>query len=270
MKIAYQIATPDVRPAPGVTAYQGDMEEGFKLLQKYGYDGAELMVCNPVTVDADKVISLSENYCIEIPMVCTGEIFGQDGLSFSSLDDGVRNEALKRARDAVDLAKKLNSKINVGRLRGGYSFRKSKDICRERSVSGLREIAEYAYNNGVIVALEPNNSMIIDFINTTQEGLAMVEEIDCPSFKLMIDSNHMYIDDKDMIASIYEAKDVITYVHVVDSNRRYPGNCKLDFQAFLHALKEIGYDDYISVEVFQRPDEETVMSKSIEYLRPFM
>lgn len=270
MKLAYQIATPDVKPAPSVTAYQGELENSFIQLQKVGYDGAELMVCNPITINANKVISLSQKYGLEIPMVCTGEIFGQDGLYFSSLDDDVRSEAIRRTKDAVDLAKMLNAQINIGRIRGGYIYGQSRGICRKRAVDGLREIAEYAKKKDVTVALEPVNSIALNFINSTQEGLDMLREINCSSFRLMLDSNHMYIDDRDIIGSIYEAKGYVTHVHIVDSNRLYPGNCKLDFKAFIDALKNTGYDSYLSVEVFQRPDQDTALERSFAYLKPLL
>ena len=45
---------------------------------------------------------------------------------------------------------------------------------------------------------------------------------------------------------------------------------KLDFPAFLNALRRIGYDGWLSVEVFQRPDQDTALEKSIAYLKPLL
>ncbi|MDR1733190.1 MAG: sugar phosphate isomerase/epimerase [Synergistaceae bacterium] len=270
MKLCYQVATPDVLPAPGVTAYQGDIDAAFRRLRECGYTGAELMVANPAQVDADRIFSLSKQYELDIPMVCTGEIYGQEHLSFSALDDNIRNSAISYAKSAVDLAQALGAQINIGRLRGEYVYGASKELCRQRSVDGLREIAAYAGERSVIVALEPVNSIAINFINTTGEGISLVREIALPALKLMLDSNHMYIDDKDMLQSVFDAAGLVTYVHLVDSNRLYPGNCKLDFASFIAALRQTGYDGYYSVEVFQRPDQDTALEKSIEYLRPLL
>lgn len=270
MKLCYQVSTPDVRPAPGVTAYQSDLETSFRRLKECGYEGAELMVCDPAKIDVEEVKRLSAKYGLEVPMVCTGEVFGQDGLSFSDPDDARRNEAIARGKAAVDVAAQLGAQINVGRLRGGYVWGQPKDKCRERSVDGLRQVALYAQEKGVKMALEPVNSIACNFINTTQQGIEMVKEIGVPACTLMLDSNHMFIDDLDMIQSVYDAKDYVTYVHLVDSNRLYPGNCKLDFRAFLAALKDIGYDGFLSVEVFQRPDQDTVLEESIKYLKQFV
>ena len=270
MRLCYQVATPDVIPAPGVTAYQGDLEHSFARLRECGYEGAELMVCDPRKIDVEEVKRLSEKYGLEIPMVCTGEVFGQDGLCFSDPDNARREEAIARCKAAVDVAKFFGAQINIGRLRGGMIWGQDPEACRSRSIEGMREVAKYAEEQGVIVALEPVNSIAINFINTTQEGIEAVREVGVSSFKLMLDSNHMYIEDMDMIQSVIDAKDLVTYVHLVDSNRLYPGNRKLDFPAFLRALKSIGYEGWLSVEVFQRPTQDIALEKSAAYMKDIL
>ena len=270
MKLAYQIATPDVHIAPGVTAYQGDLEASFRAVSACGYHGAELMVCNPGTLDAQMLLHLAQKYRLEIPMVCTGEIFGQDGLCFSDPDDPRREEALRRTRDAVDLASKLGAQVNIGRLRGGHMFGHPDEICLPRAVDGIRQTARYAQQKHVTIAVEPVNPIASNFINTTQEGLALIQEIHEPNCTLMLDSNHMFISDLDILQSIRDARGNFSYVHLVDSNRLYPGNCKLDFAAFLRTLQSVGYDGWLSVEVFQRPDQDTALRESYRYLAPLL
>ena len=270
MKLCYQVSTPEVHLAPGVTAYQADLETSFRTVAQCGYDGVELMVCDPVQIDAAHVKELASKYNLEVPMVCTGEVFGQDGLCFSDPDDVRRGEAVKRAKDAVDLAVKFGAQINVGRLRGGRMFGYDDEMCLARSNAALKEVAAYAGTKNVIMAVEPVNPIAGNYINTTQEGLELLKVIDEPACKLMLDSNHMFISDLDMIQSVYDAKGQFTYVHMVDSNRLYPGNCKLDFPAFVKALKDVGYDGWLSVEVFQRPDQDVALKKSYEYLKPLI
>lgn len=267
MRLCYQVATPEVTPAPGVTAYQGDLEHAFARLRECGYEGAELMVCDPRKINVEELKRLSEQYGLEIPMVCTGEVFGQGGVCFSHPDPENRQEAIDRCKAAVDVAKVFGAQVNIGRVRGGMIWGEDPAACRTRSIEGMREVAEYAKERGVIVALEPVNSIAINFINTTQEGIAAVKEVGVSSFKLMLDSNHMYIEDMDMEQSVIDAKDYVTYVHLVDSNRLYPGNRKLDFNMFLHSLREIGYNGWVSVEVFQRPTQDIALEKSAEYIR---
>lgn len=271
MRLSYQISTPEVKRAPGVTAYQADLEASFRVLSENGYDGAELMVCEPAKIDADKIKELSRQYGLPISMVCSGEVFGQDGLCFTDPNPARRSEAIKRVKDAVDLSLKVGCNIvNIGRVRGGYSLGGNHAQERALSVAGIRQAAEYAGEKGAIIALEPVNSIAATFINTTQQGIEIIEEIGLPSLRLMLDSNHMFIDDLNPIKSIEDAKDYCVFVHLVDSNRLYPGNCKLDFKQFLHKLKEVGYDGWVSIEVFQRPNQDVALKKSIAHIRPIL
>lgn len=270
MKICYQIAAPDIKPALDLTTYMGDLEYSFSRLSQFGYDGVEIMVCDPLAVDIEKIKTLSNKYNLEVSMICTGEIGHQGGLTFSSLDDDIRDEAIKRTKAAIDLAQKLNTQTMIGRLRGGYTYGVPEEVCRSRSIDAIQDVVHYANKKNVIIALEPINSLVIDFINTTQEGIELVQQINSPNFTLVLDINHMYIDDKDIIQSIYDANKYITHIHICDSNRKYPGNCKLNFSEFIGALKKIGYKDYLSVEVYQRPNQDIALEKSIQYLKPLL
>ena len=270
MKLAYQISTPEVRVAPGVTAYQSDLETSFRRLKECGYEGAELMVANPRTVDVDLVAKLAAKYSLEIPMVCTGECFGQEGLCFSDPDDAKRNEAIRRGKEAVDLAVKFGAQINIGRFRGGHMFGFDDDLCLSRSNAGMKEVAAYAEKMGTKMAIEPVNPIASNYINTTQEGLALLKTLNEPGASIMLDSNHMFLSDKNSIDSIREAKGKFTYVHLVDSNRLWPGNCKIDFEKFIGTLKEVGYDGWLSVEVFQRPNQDYCLEASANHIIPIL
>ena len=43
MKLAYQVAMPDLEPSPLLTAYQGSLEDSFRRLAENGYQGIELI-----------------------------------------------------------------------------------------------------------------------------------------------------------------------------------------------------------------------------------
>jgi len=224
------------------------------------------MVRDPRAVDIDDVTELLGKYGLDAPMICTGEVFGQDGLTFSDPDAGRRSEAIDRMRGAIDLAARFERRVNLGRLRGEYRLDEDHPITRARILDAIREVTEYAEFRDVTIALEPVNSIALNFVNTTEEGLALVAEVGSSHFELMLDSNHMFIDDPDIKAGVRAAAGHIEFVHLADSNRRYPGNCKLDFPSFIASLSDVGYDGYLCVEVFQIPDQDTALQKSYDYL----
>ena len=270
MKLAYQISQRDVRVEKNITSYHGDYETCFKRVRECGYDGVEIMVANPDKVDTTTICALSQKYELEIPMICTGEIGGA-GFTFSSLDDDMRLEALRRAKGCVDIAAALGGHINIGRIRGSIDIF-SAERSRERAVTALIELTKYATEKSVRVALEPINSIVTNFINTTYEGLALVREIGLPMFEIMLDLQHMYLEDADIVESIIAARDVVKYIHVMGSNRLIPGtgNSLLDIKRTIRTLHDIGYNGYLTVEIFQRPNQEVALQKSYEYLEPLV
>lgn len=271
MKLAYQVATPDVSPAGGVTAYQGDFSTSLERIKSVGYDGAELMVANPGSLDKKYLKQILNDYSLPVPMVCTGEIFGQDGLYFTAPRVEQRAAAIQRVKDAVDLAVFLGTKyVNIGRVRGGFSYGGDHEQERTWSLDGLRDVSRYADERDVIIALEPVNSIAATFINSTQDGLEILKELNEPALKLMLDSNHMFLDDRDELSSISDAITEVVYVHLADSNRLYPGRGKLDFFAFIETLSKHGYNGWLSVEVFQRPDQDTALQESFDYVKPIL
>ena len=118
MKLCYQVATPDVAIADSVTAYQGPLEKSFSDLAKLGYQGVELMTLNPSELDWEFVKKEAEKNGLKVVLVCTGEIFGQLGLSYTNPDPEKRKEAIRRSKEIIDFAAYLGANINIGRIRG--------------------------------------------------------------------------------------------------------------------------------------------------------
>jgi sugar phosphate isomerase/epimerase len=57
-------------------------------------------------------------------------------------------------------------------------------------------------------------------------------------------------------------------VQANDANLGYPGSGEIDFVPIFRALRDVGYDGFVSVEVFDfSPGPETIARKSIEYMR---
>ncbi len=131
MKLCYQVATPDVAVADSVTAYQGPLDQSFGDLARLGYDGVELMTLNPGELDWEEVKGTAEKYGISIVLVCTGELFGQLGLSYTSPEEEIRREAIKRTKEIIDFAGYLGANINIGRVRAstvpGFPMSRQRD-----------------------------------------------------------------------------------------------------------------------------------------------
>ncbi len=268
MKLCYQVATPDVAIADTVTAYQGPLEKSFYELASLGYDGVELMTLNPSELNWDLVRKEADKNKLSVALICTGEIYGQLGLSYTDAREEIRREAINRTKGIIDFASALEANINIGRIRGHYCSDLTKNQTQQYAIDALKELSEYGAKKNVAIALETVTIMQTNFINTLEEALKLITAVDNPYFKLMMDIFHLNLEEKNLYEAIRIYSEYNMHVHLADNNRRYPGQCGLNFEKIITTFKECGYDDNFSTEIMQIPDQEEAAKGAITHLRP--
>ena len=98
----------------------------------------------------------------------------------------------------------------------------------------------------------------------------MVEEIDHPNFRMMLDVRSASDDERPIPDLIRQSASYLAHFHANDDNGRGPGAGNADYAGISAALREIGYDGYLSVEVFDfQPDPETIARGSLKTLREY-
>ena len=265
MKLSYMVATPEIESS-NVLAYKGEFEYILEKIVEWGYQGVELMVKNPGKFNKDKIEQLIHRYNLEVPVICTGEVFGEDGLSFMDIDKIVRKLAIKRTKEIIEFAARFKAQVNVGRLRGHFVKEVERKKLLDYALFGFEECINYAEKYNVCIILEPITSLITNFINTTQEGIQFVQKINRKNFRLMLDLFHMNIEDSSIYGSIIEARKYVNHIHICDNNRLAPGWGHLNFPEIIGALKAIGYNGFLSAEILQIPDQESAAEHTVKCL----
>ena len=264
MKLAYAAATAEV--VVQALALMGDPEDCFRLVASCGYDGVELMPARPCEVDADHIRALADRYGLTVPMVCTGELYGQERLMFTDPDPARRHAALDAMKAAIDLAAPFGAFANVGRLRGKLTPGREDDSLK-LAHDAFAQAADYGAARGVKVLLEPIASGIADFLHGTEDGLAAVAHFHHPGLGLMLDLAHMVAEGEEVPSSFRHAAGRFDYVHITDSDRLPPGQGTWDLPTVLDALGDSGYAGYVSVESRQVPNPGTAARGAYEVLR---
>ena len=96
----------------------------------------------------------------------------------------------------------------------------------------------------------------------------MVEAVDQPAFQMMLDVKAMSSENKPIPDIIRSSAQYLEHFHANDANLRGPGSGDTDFEPIAAALNEVGYDRWVSVEVFDFSDgPETIAVESLRYLR---
>lgn len=125
----------------------------------------------------------------------------------------------------------------------------------EWAVEGIKEVYAYTEANGLKIGIEPINRFETYFINRGAQALALAEAVG-PNCGVCLDTFHMNIEEEDMFATIKNVGDRLVNFHVADNNRMAPGMGHLDWSRLMTTLKEINYDDVLSVE-FCAPMDRT-------------
>ena len=134
----------------------------------------------------------------------------------------------------------------------------------------FRSILDTAEECGVILCLEPLTHRLTDFVTRASEAVRMVQEIDHPNFRMMLDVRSASDDEKPIPDLIIESAPYLAHFHANDDNGRGPGAGNADYKGISDALREVAYSGYLSVEVFDfQPDPETIARESLETLRQY-
>lgn len=268
MKLAYMYATPDVGHSQ-VTAIQGDLEPTLLLVRNTGYTGVEFLVRDPSTLDGAAIQAAARNAGLDVPAICTGEVYGEDKLSFADSDAARRREAIGRMKASMELGERFGASVNVGRLRGrfqeGIDAAQTMDWIRQAVV----ECAEAFPATRIVI--EPVNHHYANCLIDTSVALDFVEEINLPNVGLMLDMAHMLVEGEDVAHTVRSVHDKgrLWHFHFSDSDRKPAGDGDYDMAMVVQALRDVAYDSYCTVETFQIPDSGHAIKKSFTTLQPF-
>jgi sugar phosphate isomerase/epimerase len=260
-----------VQPARFAAAtFKGDVAASLSQIAALGYQGVELAIRDPRLVDAQALGRLVGKYDLVVPAIGTGQAWGEEGLSFTDPDAGIRRQAIERIKSHVPLASQLGALIIIGLIRGVVKPGTGHAQAMDWLVQALGECAQAAHEAGVRLALEPINRYETTLINSVQQGLELVSRVDAPNFGLLLDTFHMNIEEHDIEASIAACGARTFHFHVADSNRLHPGGGHLDFRSILSCLDASGYAGWVSGEFLPIPDALTAARNSFEHLRPLL
>ena len=121
--------------------------------------------------------------------------------------------------------------------------------------------------NHVTLALEPLGPAEGDFWVTTSETIGTIERIHSPRVQLHLDVKAMSSESLPIPEVIRQGTKYMVHFHANDSNKRGPGMGDVDFVPILQTLRDVGYEGWVSVEVFDyEPGIEALATESIRYL----
>lgn len=193
-----------------------------------------------------------------------------EGFQITAPDEAVRRRTADYLVELARCCRDLGGELMVfgspaqRRIPAGHTRAQAADF----ALDTFRRAAAGIADQGVKLCLEPLAPAEADFLNTCAEAVELLDRIDHPNFVLHLDVKALAAEEIPIPDSIRRYAARTGHFHANDPNKRGPGFGPTDFVPLFRALKESGYQNWVSVEVFDyAPDPETIARESIRYMR---
>ncbi|MCR4622521.1 MAG: TIM barrel protein [Clostridiales bacterium] len=188
---------------------------------------------------------------------------------FSSLTDpSERDRYLKGLTESVRAAKRLECPLLISQV-GAEQPGVSRQAQHESVVEGLRKAAPVAENAGIILAIEPLNTLVDHkgyYLYSSSEGFDIVDEVGSPNVKLLFDVYHQQITEGNIIENLTKNVSRIAHIHIAGNPGRHEPyeNSELDYPVVLRALKDAGYGGHVGLEYLPLRDPDKSLRALLE------
>ncbi|MEZ6133663.1 MAG: sugar phosphate isomerase/epimerase [Pirellulaceae bacterium] len=117
-------------------------------------------------------------------------------------------------------------------------------------VDSMRSVAEHAGNVGVMLGVEALNRFECYLLNAHRDSAKFVREVDHSSCRMMYDTFHSNIEEKDIVSTLEDIKDVLCHIHISENDRSTPGKGNVQWERNFTGISKIKYDGWLVVEAF--------------------
>lgn len=181
-------------------------------------------------------------------------------------DAHYRSVRIDHTKRALTLAKELGAAC-ITTEPGGPVDGRSRSECLKLFVEMLKPVVEHAEKEQVMLLVEPEPDLLIE---TADQYLEFASKIESPYLGLNFDIGHSFCVKDDPAQTVRRLAKLIRHVHLEDiaatrvHHHLIPGEGVIDFGATLAALKEVGYDGWVTIELYtchENPDHAAQVAR---------
>ncbi len=232
--------------------WTGDLTEEhlpiLESLKAMGYDGVELPIFN---LDSD--YTLWGQRLDELGLERTAVTVRTEEDNPISPDAALRAKGIEATKRALDCFAAVGATHLVGPYHSALGFFSGAGPPAEEwkwGVESMRQVALHAGEVGVMLCVECLNRFETYLLNTHADAARFAREVDHSSCRVMYDTFHANIEEKDIAQAIRDCSDVLAHVHISENDRSTPGEGNIRWDENFDALHEVGYDGWFVVEAF--------------------
>ncbi len=221
-------------------------------LKRTGYDGVEVPLFEGDVAHFKTIGSVLRDQ----GLAATGvTVLPDEAHSAVSPDAASRQGALDHIRWAIDCLEACGGTMLAGPFHqplGVFTGDPPSAPELDRLVEVHIQAADYAAQAGIALSIEPLNRFECYVLNTVADAAAIVTRVGRPNYGLLYDTFHANIEEKHPIGVIRPHLAQINHVHISENDRGTPGKGHVPLAMIFAALKEGGYDGWLTIEAFGR------------------
>ncbi len=194
--------------------------------------------------------------------------------SFIEPDENYRSVRIDHTRRALDLCAELGAPHITTEPGGPIAPGQSRAEAIDLFVEVLKPLAEHAESKGVLLLIEPEPGLLLE---TTDQYLEVADRVGSAALGLNFDIGHAYCMAEDLPTQIAKLAPLTRHYHVEDiaetrvHHHLVPGTGAIDFEPVFDAIRQTGYDGWITVELYPFVDDpDEAARQAIDHLRPLV
>jgi sugar phosphate isomerase/epimerase len=251
------------------------IESCIREISKIGYEGVEILCDYPHAYPPDMTLNkiralsaLITESQLDISNLNAFSLYAIKDVyhpSWIEPSESLRNLRRQHTIDCIQLAKKLGTK-NLSTEPGG-TYDKTKDNVKDLIKifsEGISAVSSEAEKNNIMILVEPEPNLLLE---TSRDFLTFMKEIKSPSIGLNFDIGHFFCVGEDPAQLVYQLADYIGHFHLADiaasriHNHLIPGQGAINLRAVLKAISDIGYNGFVTVELYPYQDDPVRAAK---------
>jgi D-psicose/D-tagatose/L-ribulose 3-epimerase len=214
-----------------------------------GFDGVEI----PMYRGREFAVADVRRGLADTGLECTICSILVDGLSMISDDPQVRAKAVEQVKENIAATAESGGRVIAGPLYSPVGYlagrRRTTDEWK-RAVDCWQQLGPSLAQHGVTAAIEPLNRFETYFLNTAADAARFCDEVNHPNVGVLFDTFHANIEEKDIAEGYRIVGPHLKHVHTCENDRGTPGSGHVEWRPVFEAIRDTGYDGWMTIESF--------------------
>jgi sugar phosphate isomerase/epimerase len=251
----------------GPFVFWDDLAAGCAQASQLGFDAVEIFPTSAESLNIREVKELLARHRLQVSAVGTGAGWVKHKLRLTDPDSDVRHRAREFAKGLIAFAGELGAPAIIGSMQGRCEAESNRPKVLEWLGEALEELSGISAQFNQVLLFEPLNRYESDVFSRQGDAAAFLRKLRSKNVRLLCDLFHMNIEERSVADTLLETGPLVGHIHWVDSNRLAMGWGHTEAAPIVAALRKIGYNGYLSAEVFPAPNSFEAAKQSLENIR---